>query len=115
MIKFTIGTYEVMAFAGKNQPVRLYLNDNNRKYRGYIDFIKDYAGTKNFILHTNGIVNAFMSLDILNPTLDILRNEKPVYFSANKQDDWAAINTGAEPTGEEEIRENSYIAQPEWV
>jgi hypothetical protein len=102
MITFTIGTYEVMGFAGKDQPVRVYLNDNTSKYRGYIDFIKDYSGTKNFIVHPNGIINAFMTLDKLHATLDTLRYEKPVFFSVNEQYNWAAFKTGAEPTGEEE-------------
>lgn len=115
MIKFTIGTYEVMAFAGKNQPVRLYLNDDTRKYRGCVDFIPDYSGTQNFIVYPNGTINAFMSLDKLHPTLDILRHEKPVYFSVNNQYNWAAFKTGAEPTGEEETRDRSIIAQVEWA
>lgn len=102
MITFTIGTYEVMSFAGKDQPVRIYMNDNTQKYRGYIDFIKDYVGAQNFILHPNGIINAFMPLDKLASTLDLLRHEKPVFFSVNEQFNWAAVKTGAEPTGEEE-------------
>ena len=115
MIKFTIGSYEVMAFSGKNQPVRLYMNDDTRKYRGYIDFINDYAGSHNFILFPNGIINAYMSLDKLHPTLDILRHEKPVYFTLNKEYNWAAFKTGAEPTGEEEFRDHSTMFQTEWV
>lgn len=102
MITFTIGTYEVMAFAGKNQVIRVYLNDDGNNYRGYIDFIKDYSGTQNFVVYPNGIVNAYMSFDKLHPILDVLRNEKPVYFSVNEQYNWAAIKTGSEPTGEEE-------------
>lgn len=115
MITFSIGSYEIMAFTGKNQPIRLYMNDSNRKYRGYIDFIKDYSSSQSFILHQNGVINAFMPLEKLNLILDILRNEKPVYFSLNKQYNWAAIKTGAEPTGEEEIRERALIAQSDWA
>ncbi|MBD2328085.1 hypothetical protein [Alkalinema sp. FACHB-956] len=102
MITFSIATYEVMAFAGKSQPVRVYLTDDSNRYRGYIDFIEDYSGTQNFIVYPNGIINAFMPLDKLHPMLDLLRNEKPVYFSVNEQYNWAALKTGSEPTGEEE-------------
>lgn len=102
MITFSIGTYEVMAFAGKNQVIRIYMNDDSNRYRGYIDFINNYAGVQNFIVHPNGIINAFMSFDKLHPILDILRHEKPVYFSVNEQYNWAALKTGVEPTGEEE-------------
>lgn len=102
MITFTVATYEVMEFAGKSQPVRVYMNDETQRYRGYIDFIKDYAGAQNFIVHPNGIINAFMPLDRLAVTLDLLRNEQPVYFAVNPDYNWAALKTGAEPTGEEE-------------
>lgn len=102
MITFEIGTYQVMEFTGSNKPVRVYMNDSTNKYRGYIDFIKDYSGTNNFVLHSNGIINAFMALEKLHPSLDILRNEKPVYFAVNEEHNWAALKTGLEPTGEEE-------------
>jgi hypothetical protein len=115
MITFSIGLYEIMAFTGRNQPVRLYMSDVNKKYRGYIDFVSNYNESQNFILHPNGIINAFMPLEKLHPVLDILRNEKPVFFSLNKQYNWAAIKTGTEPTGEEESRERTLITQSEWA
>jgi hypothetical protein len=102
LIEFVIGSYQFFELAGSNQPVRIYLNDDTNKYRGYIDFIKDYSGTQKYILYPNGIFNAFMPLEKLQPTLDVLRNEKPVYFAINDPYKWAALKTGAEPTGEEE-------------
>ena len=102
MITFTVGSYQVFELAGANQPVRVYMNDETNKYRGYLDFIQDYSGTNKFILHSNGIINAFMPLNKLHATLDILRNEKPIYFALNEQYNWAALKTGLEPTGEEE-------------
>ena len=102
METFEIGTYEVMEFAGKDQPVRVYMRDSEGKYRGYIDFIKEYAGSSRFVVHTNGIINAFMPLEKLAVSLEILRHEKPVYFSVNQSYNWAALKTGQEPTGEEE-------------
>ena len=101
MITFTIGSYQVMDYTGRNQPVRLYMRDNNDQYRGYIDFREEYSGP-DFTVHPNGIVNAYMPLKKLHYTLDILRNEKPVYYSVNEQYGWAALKTGLEPTGEEE-------------
>ncbi len=102
MITFVVGSYQVFELAGKNQPVRVYMNDDTGKYRGYIDFIKDYSGSQNFILWPNGIFNAFMPLEKLHHTLDVLREEKPVYLALNETYDWAALKTGYEPTGEEE-------------
>lgn len=102
MTTFTIQTYQIMAFAGPGEPVRVYLRDETGKYRGYIDFVEEFSSSKKFVVHSNGIVNAFMSLGQLHAMLDVLRNEEPVYFAANEAYNWAAIKTGAEPTGEEE-------------
>lgn len=102
MIEFVIGSYQFFELAGNNQPVRIYLNDDTNKYRGYIDFVKDYSGTQKYIVYPNGIFNAFMPLETLQPTLDVLRNEKPVYFAVNEPYNWVALKTGLEPTGEEE-------------
>jgi hypothetical protein len=44
-----------------------------------------------------------MPLSKLHPTLDILRNETPVYFVVNETYNWAALQTGNEPTGDEEL------------
>ena len=87
---------------GANKPVKVYLKDDTNKYRGYIEFIKDYSGSNNFVLHPNGVINAFMPLDKLHLTLDVLRHEKPVYFALNEKYNWAALRTGDEPVGEEE-------------
>lgn len=102
MITFTIGSYQIMAFAGSGEPVRVYMNDSTNQYRGYIDFIKDYSSKNKFKVHSNGVINAFMPLENLTPSLGILRNEKPVYFAVNEKHNWAALKTGLEPTGEEE-------------
>ncbi len=103
MTTFTVAKYEVFELAGSGQPVRVYMRDDTNQYRGYIDFIAGYSAAQKFIVHPNGIINAFMPLDRLHLTLDILRHEKPVYFSVNPQYNWAALKTGEEPTGEAEL------------
>lgn len=104
MITFTIKSYEVFELAGTNQPVRVYMHDDQNKYRGYIDFSETIPAGNGYILHPNGIINAFMPLSKLHLTLDLLRNEKPVYFSVNPDYKWAALKTGLEPTGDEETK-----------
>ena len=89
--------------AGKNEPVHVTMYDKNDKNRGFIYFEKNYSGGKNFTLYPSGKIIAFMPLAKLQPTLDILRNEKPVYFAFNESYNWAFLKTGEEPTGEEEI------------
>ena len=102
IIVFTIASYHVTELMGSNSPVRLYMYDSDSNYRGYIEFIQNYAGANNYVLHSNGIINAFLSLDKLHATLDIMRFEKPVYFALNDQHNLAWLSTGEEPTGEEE-------------
>lgn len=102
MISFTVQSYEVMAFTGNAQPLRIFLRDNNDRYRGYIDFIDHYTDSHKYMIHSNGIINAFMPLKKFPAILDILRNEKPVYFALSERYEWAALKTGQEPTGEEE-------------
>ena len=103
MTTFTIAKYQVFELVGSGQPVRVYMHDDTNQYRGYIDFIAGYSGAQKFVVHPNGIINAFMPLDRLHLTLDILRNENPVFFSVNPDYNWAALKTGEEPTGEEEL------------
>ena len=102
MTTFTVAKYSVFEQTGAGQPVRVYMHDDANAYRGYIDFIAGYSSTQKFVVHPNGIINAFMPLDRLHLTLDILRHEKPVFFTVNPTANWAALKTGEEPTGEEE-------------
>lgn len=103
MIQFVVGSYQFFELAGGgNQPVRIYLNDENGIYRGYLEFKKDLPSTTKFVVHSTGKINVYMPLEKLQVTLDVLRKEKPVYLAVNQTYNWAALKTGAEPTGEEE-------------
>lgn len=99
---FVIDYYQVMDLAGfHDEPVYLYMRDDTNSYRGHIDFRENFSGPR-VTVHSNGIINAHMPLKKLHYILDILRNEKPVYFVVDEQREFAAIRTGNEPTGEEE-------------
>ncbi len=101
MVSFEVGSYSIKAYTGEDQPVRLYLWETSNRYRGYINFYQNFTG--NFTWHdSQGIINAFMPLSKLDVMLDILRNEKPIYFAVNEAYNWAALQTGKEPPGEEE-------------
>lgn len=50
----------------------------------------------------NGVVYVSYQYTWLRDILDMLRNEQPVYFIWNKNDQYAAITTEEEPIGEEE-------------
>jgi hypothetical protein len=102
VIKFEVATYSISAYAGQDKPVHVYMNDDTGRYRGYIAFHEGTISADGFVVHGNGIINAFMPMSKLPTMLDVLRNEKPVYFNVNEQYKWASLSTGAEPTGEEE-------------
>jgi hypothetical protein len=102
MITYTIKSYDVNAYTGKDQDIRLGITDDTNTYRGYILFKENISNGPNYILHPNGIVNAFMPMEKFSIILDILRNEKPVRFIINQQANMASIAIGNEPTGEGE-------------
>lgn len=105
MTHYRLNDYSVLAFAGDDQPVRLYLygdstGGTDSRYFGYIEFT-DKINEK-FVVHGNGIVNAYMPLNRLHTMLELLRKESPLYFVVNEAYNWAGLKTGKEPTGEEE-------------
>jgi len=106
MIHYRLNDYSVLAFSGADQPVRVYLygdaaGGGQSSYFGYIEFT-DKIDEK-FVVHNNGIINAFMPIDRLHTMLELLRKESPLYFVVNEQYNWAGLKTGKEPTGEEEV------------
>ena len=103
MTTFTVAKYQILELAGAGEPVRIYMYDDANAYRGYIDFIAGYVGPQKFVVYPSGIINAFMPIDRLHFTLDILRNEKPIYFSVDDASNWAGLKSGQEPTGEAEL------------
>jgi hypothetical protein len=48
------------------------------------------------------VFDVFYHMDSWAAILDVLRNEKPVYFHYNDTNNFAQIYTGREPVGEEE-------------
>ncbi len=101
LMTFEVGSYSVKAYNGEDAPVILYLWETPSRYRGYISFHPRFTG--NFTWHdSQGLINAFMPLGKLDVMLDMLRNEKPIYLAVNEQYNWAALQTGKEPPGEDE-------------
>jgi len=52
----------------------------------------------------NGVVYVSYRYKWLSDIIDMLRNEKPVYFSWSRAEQNAIITTGEEPIGEEEYK-----------
>ena len=54
--------------------------------------------------HINGVIHLAYRFNWLSDILDMLRNEKPVYFSWSRAEQNAIIATEEEPIGEEEYK-----------
>ena len=52
----------------------------------------------------NRVVSLAYHFDWLQPMIDMLRNEKPIYFTWDDSSQTARISTDEEPVGEEEHR-----------
>lgn len=50
----------------------------------------------------NRVVNVAYPFSWLQPTIDMLRNEKPIYFTWDDSSQTARLSTDQEPVGEEE-------------
>ena len=79
----------------------IYLYEGN-KYRGYIYFFPDGTPLNPAVLDTaNGRIFLHFNLCQFHETMDILRNEKPLYIYYLSPTN-AALRSGKEPVGEEE-------------
>jgi len=75
----------------------------SKKYRIRLDF-SALAETNTYNLQENGdFVQVPMNIALLEPVIDVLRNEKPVFFNWFAGTKVAILATGDEPVGEGEI------------
>jgi len=74
----------------------------SRNYRVRLDF-SALAETNNYNLQQNGdFVQVSMNITLLEATIDVLRNEKPVFFNWSTTTKVAILSTNEEPVGEGE-------------
>jgi hypothetical protein len=109
MAQFKIDGYAVRSWSSRSTTnlspgtavVGIYLYEGNT-YRGYVYFFPDgtqlappvyHSATSRIFLHFN--------LSQFHATLEMLRNEKPIYLYYLSPTH-AALRTGKEPVGEEE-------------
>ena len=79
----------------------IYLYEGN-KYRGYVYFFPDGTSLAAPVYDsTNGRVFLHFNLSQFHSTMDLLRNEKPIYLYYVSPTH-AALRSGKEPVGEEE-------------
>lgn len=101
MANFEIKKYTVtMTNMGEYGWIMLYDSDNINAatYRARLDFVSSGAGT---VQQSGNFISVKIHINSLERIIDVLRNEKPVYFSWYPS--WASVYTGPEPVGEAEV------------
>jgi hypothetical protein len=99
-----IDEYEVMYSANQFAP-RIWLK-NSGKYIGQLIFEPNGAPLPQDTKTSTGQVNLYYHLDDLENTIDLLRNEKPMYlvFCGSGAGNENGIKTTAEAVGEGELK-----------
>jgi len=82
----------------------LSLFDQKRQLLGIIAFIPDSEALQKPVDSPNGHVTMHMHQSRFASVIDMLRNEKPVYFSWWREAESFALSTSKEPVGEQELR-----------
>jgi hypothetical protein len=101
MANFEIKKYTVtITNIGEYGWVMLYDKDhiNAATYRARLDFVSSGVGT---VEQSGNFISVRIHVNFLESVIDVLRNEKPVYF--NWWPSWAGVYTGPEPVGEAEL------------
>lgn len=100
-----IGSYELLAISGYgngNQIGFVYFNEPSGAYIGYAGIIRAGAPLPTNVQWPNGVLNIYFPETLLDPMLDTLRYEGPVYVKFNTELKWGSVGTGREPVGEQE-------------
>ena len=101
MSRFEVRSYTVNTTSiGEYAFVMLYDNPagNASTHRARLNFKTSGFGD---VSVSGNMITVGMHINLLDNTIDLLRNEKPIYF--NWYSAWAGISTGNEPVGEEEV------------
>jgi len=102
-----IGRYSVCinGSGGLKERARIILYDTDLQTIGTIIFLKDpdEAKSKDDNQTSTGFISVFQFEDQFLNTIDVLRNEKPVYLGYSPNWKTGYITTGQEPVGEGEM------------
>lgn len=82
----------------------LFLYDESRELLCNIAFVPDGQQLLKAAASSGGQVNVQLPMSQFDRVIDMLRNEKPVYFSWNSETPSVRLSTNKEPVGEQELR-----------
>ncbi len=81
----------------------IHLSDENGQYLGGIYFYNDDTPTSWNDGYSGSGLFMFLPASHFSRIVDLLRNEKPLYFTYNDHSQKTYLSTSAEPVGEEEL------------
>ncbi len=84
--------------------VLLFLYDERRELLCNLAFVPDDQHALQAVPSTSGHITAQLPIAQCDRVLDMLRNEKPVYFSWSPDSQSIGLSTNKEPVGEQELR-----------
>ena len=96
-----INTYLYEINTRDDFPAKLDLFDKEKKIIAKVTFVEDSAELPESRCHP-GYCSIFLRFSALAPLIDMLRNEKPVYFNWDEKERKGHIKTSKEPVGEGE-------------
>ena len=107
MAILNIDTYSTYYFHGKwdtsSAVAIVKMRDNAAGKWAQINFYSGGSSSlNNAITEARSLVIVNMHADMLDPVLDTLRNEKPIFFNYDTSSDYAYLGNSSEPVGEEE-------------
>ena len=107
MATMNIDTYNTYYFHAKwdtsSAVAIVKLRDKGAGKWAQINFYSGGSSSLNNPLdETDAFVLVNMHVDMIEPVIDTLRNEKPIFFNYNAAANYAYLGNSSEPVGEEE-------------
>ncbi len=102
--KYQYEVHQEIAHSLTRQITLLYLFDKDRNLLCTIAFLPDDAELERPKEVVGGHVSVQMHSSEFARLIDMLRNEKPIYFSWWREAQRVRITTSKEPVGEQELR-----------
>ena len=100
MASFEIKSYTATVSSYPDFGWILLLGDNGIKAK--LEFKPMSGSTSSSLSASGSYIKSIMDVRFFDTIVDLLRNEKPLYFYWFTSSGWCAVTTGPEPVGENE-------------
>ena len=106
---FTVGTYSVDVDDNNHANASITLTDRDDVWKARVDFVPrsddiDYSTVE---MQGDNVSAVLMTIESLEPFVEMLENETPVYVSFSTDTNFFIVATGKEPYGPEAKRRSA--------